>query len=65
MCCYPCVEVSVYEARSTKCVRQCCHIEGFVFLRIHQKLMADNAITCDRILGLGSLLYICGCRPFL
>ena len=27
--------VGVYEARSTKCVRQCCHIEGFAFLRIH------------------------------
>ena len=28
---YPRTEVSVYEACSTKCVRQCCHIEGFVF----------------------------------
>ena len=28
---YPCVEVSAYEACSTKCVRQCCHIEVFFF----------------------------------
>ena len=28
---YSCVKVSVYEARSTKCVRQCCHIEGCCF----------------------------------
>ena len=28
---YPRIEVSVYEARSTKCVRQCCHFEGFLF----------------------------------
>ena len=28
---YPCIEVSVNEARSTKFVPQCCHIKGFVF----------------------------------
>ena len=28
---YPCVKVSVYEVRSTKCVRQCCHIEVCCF----------------------------------
>ena len=26
---YPCIEISVYEAYSTKLVRQCCHIEVF------------------------------------
>ena len=31
------IKVSVYEARSTKCVRQCCHIEVF-FFRIRQRL---------------------------
>ena len=28
---YPCIKVSVHEARSTKCISQCCRIEGCCF----------------------------------